>query len=232
MLIDKLVPNFPYIVEKTFKDGPNPESGLFLGSKFPILQQHFEAFSRTEGADALTDKGVHGALLELASNTLLYVFNTHAQASGSRQVKTSQMAQIRQAISTAVNRVGSMYPVDDIAVILAGDLNINGYGSQGTSNSSSISFEDMISLLGNPSDLYTLVKPIPSGSALDNTTKKLHATSGALTTARLKSRRCYLNLGMEQIALLVAKLKDTQDSITSLDTRHLVVLWVRRSCGS
>ena len=131
-LVDRLSGRLPHIARQTFGDGPSKDSGLFFASQFPIIEQTFEEYNRNIGADALTDKGIFGALLELKSDTYAYVFNTHIQAGATATSKPIQEAQLRQVKDFIVRRfkdAGNRYSTKEISVLLLGDLNTGYVGT-------------------------------------------------------------------------------------------------------
>ena len=94
--------------------------------------QAFEEFSRATGTDALSDKGIYGALIRLDSDHLAYVFNTHVNAGRSPAVKAVQLSQLRQIKDFMERRLReaiSVYSSSDIAVYLMGDLNTGTVGA-------------------------------------------------------------------------------------------------------
>ena len=64
-LVNRFAGRLPHMSRQSFGDGPSKNSGLFFASQFPIVEERFEEFSVASGSDALTDKGVYGALVRV-----------------------------------------------------------------------------------------------------------------------------------------------------------------------
>ncbi len=61
---EKLRTNYPWMVLKGFAGGPVTESGLFIASKFPIVNAVFNAFTDSKLPDSNVNKGIMGALIK------------------------------------------------------------------------------------------------------------------------------------------------------------------------
>lgn len=149
-LVLQLETVMPYIARQGFNNGPNRESGLLIASKFPIEQLAFEEFrsSAPGSTDAITDKGVMGALLRVDDGNYLFVFNTHMQAGGGlprdvlRQTQMSQVRQTREFIDKQMKAAMVERPGAEIGVVLVGDLNIR------SDNTGAVTFTEALAALG------------------------------------------------------------------------------------
>lgn len=148
------------------------------------ITQSFEEFSQSvaTSADALTDKGIAGALLKVCAaanhchcyhhpyltlpcplqidaDTLLYMFHTHVQAGGggstTKRVQLSQLRQIRSFIGRRFSDAATKYGASGISVMLVGDLNTG----RPDASADSVNYEEMLDALKGsdttrPRDLY------------------------------------------------------------------------------
>lgn len=141
------------------------DSGLFMMSRFPIIDlsnlKFDEDTHQSNGVihlilekeishtnDFLANKSILGVLFNISDSTKLFLFETHVQAIGSREVKNFQMEQIRKFIWNAVSVVidsGLVKSSENLAVMLAGDFNSDAYNPERYSNT--------LKLLGSPRDL-------------------------------------------------------------------------------
>jgi len=143
---------------------------VFFASRFPILGRTFLEFADAapinpfaSGYDALADKGVFGALLDLAPdfpNKELYCFNTHLQSSRQYdEVRAKQLAQIRKTIARTLRNHRA-------ATVLCGDFNVIGEraGLQPTTE-----YAHALARLGHPRDLFREANPNAPGFTWDAT---------------------------------------------------------------
>lgn len=141
------------------------DSGLFMMSTYPRVDlsevdfgddiknsngiAHMildKEYSRSH--DYLANKSVVGTLFEIDDSTFLFLFATHVQALGTTEHKEFQLKQIKEFIEKSVKKVidTQLVKPDNLAVLLAGDLNSNAYSVE--------RFNTMRQILGNPRDLH------------------------------------------------------------------------------
>jgi len=65
--------DLPHMSHRSFGNGPNTVSGLFLASQFPVVDEAFEEFTTSTGDDSFVDKGIYSALIKARSMHMLVV---------------------------------------------------------------------------------------------------------------------------------------------------------------
>merc|ERR1719498_380777 len=110
------------------EDSVGGSSGLLILSKFPFVHGAFARFTDSSGADALSNKGVLGALLDIGEKRLVYIWNTHLNAGGgvAVSVRHKQFEQLSAFVKTTITGLVKSVPTVNVGVVLAGDLNTNG----------------------------------------------------------------------------------------------------------
>jgi endonuclease/exonuclease/phosphatase family metal-dependent hydrolase len=143
-------------------------SGLFLASRLPILEHHFEPFAVAGGADRLCDKGVLHIVLDASSrwpeSPFLHVFATHMQAWPEHEAtRKRQLAQAREFL---LRRLRAARPDERHAAILCGDLNV--IGESGMPPRPTAEYHLLHSILGHARDLYRELHPERHGHTWDS----------------------------------------------------------------
>lgn len=93
-----------------------PNGGVFIVSKYPILQTNFHIFKNCTGTDSLVNKGIVKAVI-IKEYTPVHIFATHLQAwSDNITVRDRQIQELHWFINYF------NIPKDDI-VIVSGDFN-------------------------------------------------------------------------------------------------------------
>jgi endonuclease/exonuclease/phosphatase family metal-dependent hydrolase len=169
ILAKKLRPTFPHVVAKSDAgDLLNEDSGLFFATRFPILGHKFQEFAEAEPAttDALSDKGVFGARLDVSARVPkkeLLVFSTHLQSSAAYwEVREKQLAQIRRVIQKS-------HDLRKAATILVGDFNVVGERKDGAKLRPTTEYGRMLARLNYPRDLFREMNPADPGFTWDPT---------------------------------------------------------------
>jgi endonuclease/exonuclease/phosphatase family metal-dependent hydrolase len=163
---ENYVAQIPRIDYKAFPTNISQDAGLFLISRYPMIDltniNFGEDVEKTNGAihkllqknfsislDFLANKSVLGSLHELNDSTKLFIFTTHLQAISSRFHKTYQLEQIYKFIVNAVYTVikeGIVESAKNLGVLLVGDLNYDAYTEADVNT--------LKSFLGDPRDLH------------------------------------------------------------------------------
>jgi endonuclease/exonuclease/phosphatase family metal-dependent hydrolase len=135
---DNLKNKYPSQIEKA--DAGNifrQDSGLFIASKHPFIFQetmyYFEPFYSCGTTDCLAEKGILAVRFDLGDikhKLELIIYNTHLQSDHNfvgefREVRFSQMQQIRKLLKRSMGRIEPSLR-DDTAALLLGDTNIPG----------------------------------------------------------------------------------------------------------
>lgn len=152
-LKENLMAKYPYIVDKVSDhDFMNEDSGLFFASQFEILRHRFREYNAKKAftADAFTDKGIFGTCLKMVDGEdekALFVFNTHLQSTMAyHDTRVEQLMEARRFIhKILMSELCKTYDPLKRNAVLTGDFNVVGDGER---------HEDMLSLLGDPRDLY------------------------------------------------------------------------------
>ncbi|KAJ9454519.1 hypothetical protein DIPPA_63176 [Diplonema papillatum] len=136
-------------------------SGLFFASKHPIVHHDFIEYSSAcwDTADFLARKGAACVVVKLPNGKYAAVFFTHTQAEVSGDsVRRKQLSQCLLWIAAKVDYLTRAVgiPLKDLAVLLAGDLNVDGrvVNGQLTCNEFSTLMQDMHS----PCDVLRLAR--------------------------------------------------------------------------
>jgi endonuclease/exonuclease/phosphatase family metal-dependent hydrolase len=143
VLVSGLSGRYPFQIPQSGGVGWRDDSGLFFASRHPLVGQTFVPFdfpAPTTGFDFLVTKGVLGVSLRPSPEEGLLVLNTHLDAE-LPTTRRRQLGQIRQLLDSAV---GALDPGRRTAVLLGGDLNVDGGSDEHGA---------MINLLGRPRDL-------------------------------------------------------------------------------
>jgi endonuclease/exonuclease/phosphatase family metal-dependent hydrolase len=101
------------------------DSGLFIISRYPIVEKDYIVFSQGKDIDGWSTKGVLSALIQITNQTQILVMTTHLQAEYDNQdvtynrIQESQLLEMKQFL----RKKREQYP--DIPMILMGDFNID-----------------------------------------------------------------------------------------------------------
>lgn len=161
--VDGLKPFLPHIVKKC-DDGNwfRQDSGLFIASKYPIMNHLFEAYWEYAGTDGLAEKGISMFRLNLNSlieGVSLVVFNTHMQSDKhlgeNEAVRRRQLRQVRNMFRQCFCLKDNL---DTTGAVFMGDLNIEGDSPE---------YHRMIEQLGSIRDLYRIKNPRFKGYTWD-----------------------------------------------------------------
>ena len=142
-------------------------SGLFFASRHPILYSDFYEFQHaTFGtSDYFARKGVGCAVIDLGCEKTAAVFFTHTQAE--EVGAPERQAQLQRCIVWICNKLKQLQrrgliSLQNTAVILAGDLNVNGKPLDDTDSRDDVTndsfnseFESMLHSMMRPHDLLT-----------------------------------------------------------------------------
>lgn len=97
------------------------DSGLFITSKYKIVQQHHHMFENYSWAEFLNGKGILHARIEVTQGTILHLFTTHFDAH-SESVKQAQVVECCAFIKACVLN-------EKDAIVLCGDFNLDSIAS-------------------------------------------------------------------------------------------------------
>ncbi len=143
-------------------------SGLFLASRLPILEHHFEPFAVAGGTDRLCDKGVVHLVLDASSRwpeaPFLHVFATHMQAWPEHGA--TRLKQLEQARRFLLRRLGAARTDERHAAILCGDLNV--IGEAGVPPRPTEEYHLLRRIFGHARDLYRELHPSRYGHTWDS----------------------------------------------------------------
>ena len=127
-LLEKLKDNYSNIVYNVAPSEIGLNSGLAIASKFPILDVSFRKFKNLAGEDALSNKGILRAIVDLGNGKSATIYNTHLQAKTGEKydnIRFEELTQIQQWISadSDVSIIDSEY--ESQGVFFMGDLNLS-----------------------------------------------------------------------------------------------------------
>ena len=134
IIYSKLQSTYPYYIEpqKQKKFSLKINSGLWILSKYPIIESDFHRFRSCCGYDALAQKGILYVKISVDGH-MIQVFNTHLNSGQDRQViRDSQYREIKKFIDGYKNKKDMQ--------IIAGDFNTN--------KSDKISYNKMLFCIG------------------------------------------------------------------------------------
>lgn len=130
ILNEKLRSKYPYILFDAHRVRVSSlkftmvNSGLYIASKYPIVQSMFYPFKNSYSEDALSGKGVLCAEIQIAEKSSIIVATTHMQAPTSSFVKSSatRVEQYKE-MEDCMSEFGDTAELDVQAEILCGDFN-------------------------------------------------------------------------------------------------------------
>ncbi|CAG5113054.1 Oidioi.mRNA.OKI2018_I69.chr2.g7203.t2.cds [Oikopleura dioica] len=130
ILNDKLRSKYPYIlfdahrVRVTNFKFSMVNSGLYIASKYPIVQSKFYPFKNSYAEDALSGKGLLCAEIRIGEKTSIIIANTHMQAPTASFVKSSATrTEQYKEMEDYMSEFGDMAELEVQAEIITGDFN-------------------------------------------------------------------------------------------------------------
>jgi endonuclease/exonuclease/phosphatase family metal-dependent hydrolase len=163
-------------------------SGLWFGSRYPILLQDFHQYDNAGPYEELASKGVYGALLNV-SGTLTLAFNTHLYSpdgTSDGSVRALQLQEARLFIDSMLNQSQSYGVVSHI--VWGGDFN--------TAESDTSQYQTLLSTT-NAFDLFRAAYPSEPGYTFSswNPSKRIDyifaIDSNASVTVNNASVQCF-----------------------------------------
>jgi exonuclease III len=126
LLISKYQQTHPYIISKSYYNGPSEDSGLFVASKVPFIDYVFESFTSSIAEDALKDKGFTILTLDF-SGFVLILANTHMQSTGGSlapKARLDQMQQLMSAMQRKIIKAQNTFDKNVVGAAATGDFNV------------------------------------------------------------------------------------------------------------
>lgn len=119
-LKSNLLSEYPYHTDVVDQSGSTEDGGVFIASRFPILQSAQIVFDDCDGSDCLASKGVMYAKIN-KQGRIIHLFGTHTQAWTSSNNIATRILQLKQL----QNFISSLnIPTNEI-VLIGGDLNVD-----------------------------------------------------------------------------------------------------------
>jgi endonuclease/exonuclease/phosphatase family metal-dependent hydrolase len=153
--LSSTLPYIAAVTPATLPPNRSLTSGLWFGSRYPILSQDFRIYLNAGPSEELASKGVYGALLNV-SGTLVLAFNTHLyspETTTTGSVRALQLQEARQFIDSMLNQSQFYGAVSHI--LWGGDFN--------TAESSSAEYQTLLST-ANAFDLFREAYPSDPGN--------------------------------------------------------------------
>lgn len=129
--LDSMLEGLGDMYPHTVKHQPQPltqgkavDSGLLILSKYPIADFAFHSYGNSSGIDALADKGVMMAHLEIPAGDKkadLIIANTHLNSGGG--VQYAQTVEATNALNRFLDSLKDTLDISRVPVIAAGDFN-------------------------------------------------------------------------------------------------------------